>query len=357
MLDMQVLLERKSQLEMSFADQQQVLQQSQMPWNAQKDQYAARFAVLKDDIKKLVVSEDLQRMRVAICERFPRELTIQNGCLALSGVIVQPIPFDRNSCFSVYNSAKSKFYEICKYFFSNWKKLPASASNGQYLNLLAACYNTFLALYNAIPRLQQEVLEVLERRMEAELEPVLTQNKMLQNQLQELEDQIRQLQAQIEEAHSKDPVYCYIRGENAYFGKAGMTQDWGAAVSWYQKAADLGHPDAQYSLGYCYYQGQGVVQDGNQAVHWFQKAAAQGHEEACYWLGQCYCDGVGVRKNRTHAVKWWQPAAEGGHPVAQYRLGLLLLESKQAAEAAIWWRKAAEQGYVPAKAMLNAYGN
>jgi TPR repeat protein len=44
----------------------------------------------------------------------------------------------------------------------------------------------------------------------------------------------------------------------------------------WNKAAEQGLVDAQYILGYCYYNGIVVPQSAEHAVVWFEKAAAQG---------------------------------------------------------------------------------
>ncbi|WP_052046260.1 tetratricopeptide repeat protein [Candidatus Paracaedibacter symbiosus] len=55
-----------------------------------------------------------------------------------------------------------------------------------------------------------------------------------------------------------------------------MTKDDTEAVKWYRKAADQGHAEAQFSLGYCYNNGEGVTKDYTEAVKWYCKAA-EGH--------------------------------------------------------------------------------
>ena len=56
------------------------------------------------------------------------------------------------------------------------------------------------------------------------------------------------------------------------------------AVKWFRKAAEQGHADAQYHLGWCYRKGEGVPQDTAEAVKWWRKAARQGNFRAQYWL-------------------------------------------------------------------------
>ena len=51
-------------------------------------------------------------------------------------------------------------------------------------------------------------------------------------------------------------------------------------MEYYRIGADKGNAYAQYSLGYCYEQGQGVKSNRYRAIDWYKKAAAQGNESA-----------------------------------------------------------------------------
>ena len=46
-----------------------------------------------------------------------------------------------------------------------------------------------------------------------------------------------------------------------------------------------GDVDAQFALGGCYLKGEGVLQDATEAIKWLYLAAEQGHAEAQYGLG------------------------------------------------------------------------
>jgi len=49
----------------------------------------------------------------------------------------------------------------------------------------------------------------------------------------------------------------------------GVAKDAEQAVSWYRRAAEAGHADAQFNLGVCYSNGDGVAKDAEQAaVSW-----------------------------------------------------------------------------------------
>ena len=52
------------------------------------------------------------------------------------------------------------------------------------------------------------------------------------------------------------------------------------AVKWYRKAADQGHAQAQFMLGFMYRKGRGVVKDEVEAYKWLLLAGAQGSEDA-----------------------------------------------------------------------------
>jgi TPR repeat protein len=61
--------------------------------------------------------------------------------------------------------------------------------------------------------------------------------------------------------------------------------DYAEAVIWYRRAAEQGHAQAQYNLGFMYGSGLGVPQDDAEAVNWFRLAAEQGLAQAQTHLG------------------------------------------------------------------------
>lgn len=54
----------------------------------------------------------------------------------------------------------------------------------------------------------------------------------------------------------------------------------------FRKAAECGHPEAQFRLGKMRSEGLGVPVDNDEALEWVRKAAAQGHPEAKRELGE-----------------------------------------------------------------------
>lgn len=141
-----------------------------------------------------------------------------------------------------------------------------------------------------------------------------------------------------------------------YYNGIGVAQDFSEAVKWFRKAAEQGLPEAQLNLGLCYYDGTGVTQRYSEAVKWFRKAAEQGDADAQSWLGYLYYTGEGITQNYKEAVRWFHKAAEQGDVISQHGLGLCYYNgegvTQDYTEAAEWFRKAAEQEYADAQGWL-----
>lgn len=143
------------------------------------------------------------------------------------------------------------------------------------------------------------------------------------------------------------------------FAKLGKDQrvpqeNYSELVECYQEAAERGYAEAQYYLGFLYWNGSyGVPQNTREALMWYRKAAEQGYVEAQYILGDTYDlgqhdFGVGIPRDAVEAVKWYRKAAEQGHASAQYRLGRMYDDGEGVPEddvqAYAWLNIAAAQG-------------
>jgi uncharacterized protein len=84
----------------------------------------------------------------------------------------------------------------------------------------------------------------------------------------------------------------------------GMPKDPAQAAYWYRKAADSGHPEAQYFLALLYASGKGVKRDEEQAERWFSSSATQGYAAAMAELGKRFAIGNGVAKDDKKAYFW-----------------------------------------------------
>ncbi|MBQ8141693.1 MAG: toll/interleukin-1 receptor domain-containing protein, partial [Bacilli bacterium] len=93
---------------------------------------------------------------------------------------------------------------------------------------------------------------------------------------------------------------CYEKGN-------GVQKDFTKAMEFYQKAAEQGHANAQFKLGYYF---ETEKKDYESANKWLLKAAEQEHPEAQFYVGYNYDHSFGLYgDNGPSAVKWYQKAA------------------------------------------------
>lgn len=87
--------------------------------------------------------------------------------------------------------------------------------------------------------------------------------------------------------------------------------------------AEKGDMDAEFKLGYIYYNGEGAEVNYKKSAKWFKKAAKQGHAEAQFNLAVIYKNGEGLTKDTNKALKWYTKAAKQGLAEAQFNLGYI----------------------------------
>ncbi len=91
----------------------------------------------------------------------------------------------------------------------------------------------------------------------------------------------------------------------------------------FEKAADLGSPEAAYFLGILFAHGRGVQSDLEQAWHHVLRAAKGGYGAAQNFVGQSYYMGQQVGQDFAQAKHWLNLAAKNGQVEAWYFLGLM----------------------------------
>jgi TPR repeat protein len=101
------------------------------------------------------------------------------------------------------------------------------------------------------------------------------------------------------------------RGAQRDLGALYATGDWSGpkdpalGVHWYRKAAERGHEDAQYNLGFMYLLGEGTEQDVAEGLLWLTRSAMQGDWSARRLLADLYRNGYyGVAKSIEQAERW-----------------------------------------------------
>ena len=124
--------------------------------------------------------------------------------------------------------------------------------------------------------------------------------------------------------------------------------NYAGALAAFRKAADLGNPYGEGSVGIMYEGGFGVPQSYQQAWQWYTKAANKGLPEAEKRLGQLYELGEGVGENWAVALSWYEKSAAAHDPEGEFSLGRMyefgMAVPQSRATAIKWFRASAAQG-------------
>ena len=130
------------------------------------------------------------------------------------------------------------------------------------------------------------------------------------------------------------------------YGYRSPSPNFEKAAFWFEKAAELGHTDAQVKIGYFYHTGKGVKQNYQKAFEWFLAAAECGNANAMNNIGDAYYNGCGVRQDFEKAFEWLQKAALMEQADALFLGGKMLFSGKGTVRNEVlgleWIKKAAE---------------
>lgn len=84
-------------------------------------------------------------------------------------------------------------------------------------------------------------------------------------------------------------------------------------TEWYRRAAERGHPDAQYNLGFMYLLGERVQANPNEGLRWLRRSAEQGDEHAMGLLTDVYRNGYySVSADPMEAKLWHEKYTKNG---------------------------------------------
>lgn len=121
-----------------------------------------------------------------------------------------------------------------------------------------------------------------------------------------------------------------------------------AALKYLERAAKSGHAAAQAELGLLYEDGRIVARDTVEAAAWYRKAAAAGDALALNNLAALHRRGDGVEADDAEAARLFRRSAEAGYAVAAYNLAAMYYQgvgvAEDMAEARVWFVRAAEGG-------------
>lgn len=122
-----------------------------------------------------------------------------------------------------------------------------------------------------------------------------------------------------------------------------------------KKAADAGHPGAQWLYGYLL----DISELDEEAVAYYKKSALQGSVEGQYAYGMAVYSGEGIQKDGKEGWSWIVKAAEAGNRDAIKTLAEIVLKNPEIAqneEGLRWLNKAVEIDHLPAiEGLASAY--
>ncbi|MBN1507767.1 MAG: sel1 repeat family protein [Sedimentisphaerales bacterium] len=102
-----------------------------------------------------------------------------------------------------------------------------------------------------------------------------------------------------------------------YRGSASTAKSPEKAVQCWQKAAELGMPEASYNMYLCCLHGEGTATDPNKAIRYLRAAANGRYSEAMYRLYLHYQNGTDVHQDSGEAMKWLRLASQHDHKQAR----------------------------------------
>jgi hypothetical protein len=133
--------------------------------------------------------------------------------------------------------------------------------------------------------------------------------------------------AQAEHAMRDRAARWFEDGELRFFGEL-VAQSFKEAVEFYRMAAEYGHAEALYSLGYHYAQGLGVERDEAAALDFYRRAAQAGSAPAMNNLAYLYDVGEGVPRDEDEALRLYRLAVDGGDAAAMINVAIMLDEGR-----------------------------
>ena len=146
-------------------------------------------------------------------------------------------------------------------------------------------------------------------------------------------------------------LHIYAYGE-------GVPVDLDLTYKWSLRAAELGSPIGENSVGASYSRGEaGLTKDVAEARRWFRRAVGKGNVKAKYALGQNYLLGLTEKADPIMAIAYVEAAADAGYEKAQLLAGSLLASGRYGvlrddAMAVHYYELAAENGNLGAYVFL-----
>lgn len=152
-----------------------------------------------------------------------------------------------------------------------------------------------------VPRLQAEELSVVQIYSQDELLDLIRDNKHLKR----VRDDNCQLVEDIKARATKVavPAYQFLYGDMLLYGVC-IKRDAELGMTYIERAAAQGMPEALEQIGRYYVQGKFVQVNKTKAVPYLRAAAGLGHVQAQLELTELYLDGYGEPEHFEDAYRW-----------------------------------------------------
>jgi|GEM_PF-481166 len=135
----------------------------------------------------------------------------------------------------------------------------------------------------------------------------------------------------------------------SYVNGNGVAKDLAKAFTWFEKAANQNHPEAQFYYAKFILNGQFTEKSPEKALLWFKKSAEQGYADAQNALGTLYMIGLGTKVDYVEASKWLKKSAVAGNAEGMYNLAQLYEKGKgldqDSHQAIYWYEQSASKGF------------
>ncbi|WMW82124.1 tetratricopeptide repeat protein [Undibacterium cyanobacteriorum] len=115
----------------------------------------------------------------------------------------------------------------------------------------------------------------------------------------------------------------YQAGEDAFFGRDGVKQDYHAAEQAWLQCAEKEHLDCISRLADLYSMSKTGMANPESAHLYRERAAERGRTRMYFELANDYILGRGIKKNDAKAFSWTKKAVEAGEPAATHNLAYL----------------------------------
>ncbi|KAK8843603.1 hypothetical protein M9Y10_024662 [Tritrichomonas musculus] len=143
-----------------------------------------------------------------------------------------------------------------------------------------------------------------------------------------------------------------------YYEAKHVSRDMKKAIDLMTQAANKNYVRAQYDLGNIYFEGKYVKRDVNKAINYFKLASKQNHIKALIYLGVIYSNGFDIPIDAYKAIYYLLKAADQHNSEAQFYLGKIYFTPEckvfDIKKAIYYMELAAEQNHTDAQNFLGA---